>query len=142
MKYCKSEKQNAISGAYRNVHPSHLGRVDIDSSSNSDPGISGTICPLAELYDGHFSEYTEPSTWNDNMVKVLDVYRASRSKVEMYRLLDDKELVKQKSNIREIMQDEVVAARNLLSVELYATYEEYYNGFDIFGDDRFFWLRE
>ena len=76
------------------------------------------------------------------MVKVLDVYRASRSKVEMYRLLDDKELVKQKSNIREIMQDEVVAARNLLSVELYATYEEYYNGFDIFGDDRFFWLRE
>ena len=136
------EKQNAISGAYRNVHPSHLGRVDIDSSSNSDPGISGTICPLAELYDGHFSEYTEPSTWNDNMVKVLDVYRASRSKVEMYRLLDDKELVKQKSNIREIMQDEVVAARNLLSVELYATYEEYYDGFDIFGDDRFFWLRE
>ena len=40
------EKSNAISNAYRSIHPSHMGRVDLDSSSNSDPGVSGTICPL------------------------------------------------------------------------------------------------
>jgi len=132
------ERSNAISGAYRNVHPSHLGRVDIDSSSNSDPGVSGTICPLAELYDGHFTEYEEPSTWNENMVKVLDIYRAAKSKQEMIRLLDDTEVSKHKSNIKEILEQEVVAARNLLSVELYTTDEEYINGYDIFGDGYFF----
>jgi len=36
------EKANAISSAYRSIHPSHLGKVDIDSSSNSDPGV--TLC--------------------------------------------------------------------------------------------------
>ena len=34
------EKANAISNAYRSIHPSHLGRVDIDTSSNSDPGVT------------------------------------------------------------------------------------------------------
>lgn len=132
------ERSNAISSAYRNVHPSHLGRVDIDSSSNSDPGVSGTICPLAKLYDGHFTEYQEPSTWNDNMVKVLDVYRASKSKLEMVRLLSDTELVEHKSNIKEVLQQEVTANRNLLSVELYTADEEYINGYDLFGDGYFF----
>ena len=132
------ERSNAISSAYRNVHPSHLGRVDIDSSSNSDPGVSGTICPLAELYDGHFTEYKEPSTWNDNMLKVLDVYKANKSKLEMTRLLSDVELVEQKSNIKDILEQEVVAAKKLLSVELYSADEEFINGYDIFGDEYFF----
>ena len=34
------QKQNAISNQYRSIHPSHLGKVDIDSSSNSDPGVT------------------------------------------------------------------------------------------------------
>lgn len=55
----------AIPIAYRSVHPSHLGRVDLDSSSASDPGLSGTLCPMADIHDGSFSEYEEPNSWKD-----------------------------------------------------------------------------
>lgn len=58
------EKSNAIPANYRTVHYSHLGKIDIDSSSNSDPGVSGTLCPLYTGYSGkNFSEFQEPSSW-------------------------------------------------------------------------------
>lgn len=55
----------AVPIIYRSVHPSHLGRVDLDSSSASDPGLSGIICPMAKVYDGSFSDYEEPNGWRD-----------------------------------------------------------------------------
>jgi hypothetical protein len=55
----------AVPIIYRSVHPSHLGRVDLDSSSASDPGLSGIICPMAKVYDGSFSDYEEPNGWED-----------------------------------------------------------------------------
>ena len=55
----------AVPIIYRSVHPSHLGRVDLDSSSNSDPGLSGMICPMAKVYDGSFSDYKEPNEWRN-----------------------------------------------------------------------------
>ena len=55
----------AVPIIYRSVHPSHLGRVDLDSSSASDPGLSGIICPMAKVYDGSFSNYEEPNGWED-----------------------------------------------------------------------------
>ena len=33
---------------------SHIGRVDKDSSSNSDPGMSGILCPYATIYENGF----------------------------------------------------------------------------------------
>ena len=83
------EKSNAISMAYRCVHPSHLGRVDIDTSSNSDPGVSGALCPFANLYHSHFSEYEEPSTWEDSIEKVMEAYNRMLSRIEMCRLVQD-----------------------------------------------------
>ena len=55
----------AVPIIYRSVHPSHLGRVDLDSSSASDPGLSGIICPMAKVYNGSFSDYEEPNGWED-----------------------------------------------------------------------------
>lgn len=54
---------SAVPGIYRTVHPSQLGRVDLDSSPNSDPGLSGIICPMATLTNGSFSDYSEPNEW-------------------------------------------------------------------------------
>lgn len=57
-------KGNSVPDIYRTTHVSHLGRIDMDSSSNSDPGLSGIICPMADLYDNmSFSEYEEPNFW-------------------------------------------------------------------------------
>jgi hypothetical protein len=83
------EKSNAISNAYRSIHPSHLGRVDIDSSSNSDPGVSGTICPYVELHNGHFSEYDEPNSWRQDIYSIIDTTKSIDSKIEMCRLIND-----------------------------------------------------
>ena len=136
------EKSNAISGAYRSIHPSHLGRVDIDSSSNSDPGISGTICPLAQLYNGHFTQYQEPSSWRDDVSKVFDIYRAADSRKNMYRLLDDNNLSKQKNNT-DSLNEALSTAKNMAEmVNFVIQNEEYIDGFDIHGDGKFFWLRE
>lgn len=134
------EKSNAISSAYRSIHPSHLGRVDIDSSSNSDPGISGTICPLATLYDGHFTEYEEPSTWRERVNVVIDAYRSMQSKQSMYRLVGD---ITGKQISNELLHESIEATKSLLQMPLSSIMaEEYIDGIDLFGDGFMFWLRE
>jgi hypothetical protein len=133
------EKANAISNAYRSVHPSHLGRVDIDSSSNSDPGISGTICPLAKLYDKHFIEYEEPSTWESELAKVVDIYRSMNAKKEMCTIIGD---IRGEEKDTSILNDCLQVAKKLVDFQLFAYgNEEYINGFDIFGDGLMYYER-
>ena len=55
----------SIQPMYRYVDPSHIGILDLDSSSVSDPGMSGMICPMADIYGTSFSEYDEPDTWRE-----------------------------------------------------------------------------
>lgn len=126
------EKANAISNAYRSIHPSHLGRVDIDSSSNSDPGISGTLCPLTALYDKHFTEYKEPSTWESDLAKVVDLYTKMIAKKEMCIIIN---LVKEQHKDNTVLNDCIQVAKKLIDYSLFTySQEEYIDGFDIFGD--------
>jgi len=69
------EKANSVPEIYRTLDVSHLGRLDPDSSSNSDPGVTGSICPLAPLYNGHFSEFEEPNFWESQRDATLQRYR-------------------------------------------------------------------
>lgn len=66
---------SAIPKAYRGVHPSHLGRLDLDSSSNSDPGLSGTLCPMVELDGDSFSDYQEPNSWEEEYNQLLGEFK-------------------------------------------------------------------
>ena len=137
------ETSNAISNAYRSVHPSHLGRVDIDTSSNADPGISGTICPLTSLYDGHFIKYQEPSSWENNVYSIIDKYRSLVGKKYLYHIV--KHINGNIDNEKDItkLNDSISAAKSLLSIPIQAILdEEYIDGYDIFGDGIMFWLRE
>lgn len=61
------EDGTAIQPVYRYVDPSHVGILDMDASSASDPGMSGMICPMAKLYgpEHSFSDYQEPNEWRD-----------------------------------------------------------------------------
>ena len=55
----KSSKM--ISQKYRNIHPSFMGRIDINVSSNSDVGMSGAFTPFVKLYDRfYFTPEREP----------------------------------------------------------------------------------
>lgn len=65
----------SIPEIYRSIHPSHIGKVDLDASSDGNPGITGTLCPYASIYDGGFFEdYTEPNVWQDEFMKLVDEY--------------------------------------------------------------------
>lgn len=70
-----NNKGSSVPQAFRRVHPSHLGRIDLDTSSATDPGLSGMLCPLADLYDNSFSDYQEPNDWRDRSDELLKKYR-------------------------------------------------------------------
>lgn len=60
------ENGTSIQQSYRYVDTSHAGILDLDSSTNSDPGMSGTLCPLSKVYEGNsFSDYEEPHFWDE-----------------------------------------------------------------------------
>ena len=59
----------------RYIHPSHLGRLDLDASSDGNPGITGTISPFTKMYDTYFSDYQEPNTWEERYHEVYENYR-------------------------------------------------------------------
>ena len=65
----------SIPDIYRSIHYSHIGRVDLDSSSDGNPGITGTICPYAPVYDGFFEDYQEPNSWEQEFLATMDEYK-------------------------------------------------------------------
>lgn len=79
------KKTSAVPNSYRYVKASHIGRVDKDSSSNSDPGMSGTLCPYVELYEGGtFSDFKEPNTWNRVIDNMMETYRKTNNLREIF----------------------------------------------------------
>lgn len=65
----------SIPHIYRTIHPSHIGRVDLDASSDGNPGITGTICPFAPIADGFFSDYQEPNSWEQEFMETMNDYK-------------------------------------------------------------------
>lgn len=60
------ENGAAVQKLYKYVDPTHAGIMDLDASTESDPGMSGLICPMAKLYDhNYFSDYQEPNYWRE-----------------------------------------------------------------------------
>ena len=74
------EEGKLVQPIYRYVDPSHIGILDLDASTKSDPGMTGMLCPMTNLYNGSFSEYEEPDTWRDNYKIIDDEYRKGKIK--------------------------------------------------------------
>lgn len=64
----------SIPDIYRSIQPSHVGRVDLDASSDGNPGITGTLNPFMDMHDGYFSDYEEPDTWQGMYDSCLSEY--------------------------------------------------------------------
>lgn len=80
----------SVPAIQRGVDPSHLKRLDLDSSPKSDPGMSGMLCPLGDIYDGSFSDYQEPNEWEDNFKQTMDEYK---------KMIGIKEVIEFKSKV-------------------------------------------
>lgn len=65
---------SSVPSTYRKVDKSYLGRLDLDASSHSDPGMSGTICPLSKIQNSSFSDYQEPNNWRDEVEELMKNY--------------------------------------------------------------------
>lgn len=134
------EKTNQVSQIYRNVDISHIGRIDPDTSSNSDPGLTGSLCPLIKLYDNSFEQYDEPNEWND---KVNDLYKEYRKQTGLKEVVvAEKALLSKepdKEKLEEI-EDNITMARRLLCPVNRINHPSNYmvNSIDIFGDGMFF----
>ena len=68
----------SIPDIYRFIQPSHIGRVDIDASSDGNPGITGTLNPFMDMKDGYFSDYEEPNTWKASYEETMKSFEKAK----------------------------------------------------------------
>lgn len=74
----------SIPDIYRSIQPSHIGRVDLDASSDGNPGITGTLNPFMDMHNGYFSDYEEPNTWEVSYNETIkEFYRLNNLKQAM-----------------------------------------------------------
>lgn len=82
---------SSIPDIYKYVHVTNLGIVDLDSSSPSDPGVSGCLVPLVKLYDNdYFTDFQEPCTWRADLTKLREDYM---KKVGLKEVIEFKEFI-------------------------------------------------
>lgn len=79
-------KDSTVPDIYRQAHPSHLGRIDLDSSSNGDPGMSGMLCPMTKTSENYFSDFSEPNLWREELRLLWKEYRKVKGKQEVFQM--------------------------------------------------------
>ena len=66
----------------RDIHPSFVGIVDLNCTSNSDIGLSGSFTPFVQLYDRFFfTPDTEPDDELYSIVKFIDEKRTDEDNI-------------------------------------------------------------
>lgn len=78
-----------VQPVYRLVDASHLGILDLDTSSASDPGMTGMICPMANLDNKSFTDYEEPNDWDERYNKTIAAYDKSRKKKNPLKYVEE-----------------------------------------------------
>lgn len=74
------EEGGKVMPIYRHVDTSHLGILDLDTSSNSDPGMSGMLCPMTTINNNSFTEYEEPNDWDREFLAKKKAYEKANKK--------------------------------------------------------------
>ena len=83
-------KASAVPVKYRLANPSHIGKVDCDTSPAGDPGMTGLLCPYAKIYDGgYLGEYKEPCNWREIQDKIIDEYRKIYSRSSIFKTKEE-----------------------------------------------------
>ena len=60
---------NSLSASVRGLHPSMLGRIDLNVVGTSDPGTGGVLTPFCETHGLYFSDKVEPEAGKFNIEK-------------------------------------------------------------------------
>jgi len=123
----------SIPDIYRSIHPSHIGRVDLDASSDGNPGITGTICPFASIYDGFFEDYQEPNSWEQDFMSVMDDYKKATN-LKDAMIFEEKILGTDRHEDIEATSEVIATMQQIIKPVLFAdqgeivSLEDVYNG--------------
>ncbi len=109
----------SIPDIYRSIHPSHIGRLDLDSSSDGNPGITGTICPYAPIYDGFFEDYQEPNSWEQDFLNTMDNYK-NVNKFKDALIFEEKLLGVDKHEEIAVASEVIAAMQQIIKPIMYA----------------------
>ena len=83
-------KASAVPVKYRLANPSHIGKVDCDTSPAGDPGMTGLICPYADIGVGNYlGEFKEPCNWREVQESVMDDYRRITSMRSVFQTREE-----------------------------------------------------
>ena len=107
-------KDSAIPSGYKQVHPTHLGRIDIDSSSPNDPGMSGMLCPMTKTYDNYFSDFSEPNNWRNDVRDMLNEYKKMKNLKQVYILQKEIGLVPDDTKLETIEESESIMEERIM----------------------------
>lgn len=69
----KKKEQN-IKDTDRSVHPSFVGKIDLDVCSSSSPGMGGVMTPFVETHGLYFSDEMEPQDRAFEAIKDVERY--------------------------------------------------------------------
>lgn len=74
-----------ISDEFRRIHPSHVGLLDLNSSSNTDPGVTGVLTPMNKMTGKRFdNDYKEPDKKYQELVdKYIDTVDSPIAKYDI-----------------------------------------------------------
>ena len=104
---------------YRSIHPSHIGKVDLDSSSDGNPGITGTLCPYTPIYDGFFCDYEEPNSWETEFLATMDEYKKATNLKEAL-IFEEKILGVDKHEEIEVASEIIASMQQIIKPVIYA----------------------
>lgn len=95
----------SVPSVYRMIHASQMGRLDLDTSSNTDPGMSGILCPYTEVYDGNrFSDTPEPNEWDKEFAELLQAFKSMTNLTEVIEM--EKRIIHIENPVRVQMAEE------------------------------------
>ena len=63
------KNNNSMSASVRGLHPSMIGRIDLNVVGTSDPGTGGVLTPFCETHGLYFSDKVEPESGKFNLEK-------------------------------------------------------------------------
>lgn len=78
------EEGGKVMPVYRFVDPSHIGILDLDTSGASDPGMTGMLCPMADIHNNSFTEYEEPNNWDAEFLARKKEYDKQRKRKDPF----------------------------------------------------------
>ncbi len=77
----------SINIKYRGIHHSHIARLDLNTCSSSDPGLTGIITPFVKTYDLFFDPEEEPQAWEQNFKELKKSYFEGLTKQQMESII-------------------------------------------------------